>query len=391
VKIVFPDTETTGLDRSTDQIIELAVLRIDWPSWRVDGVYYQRFRPTCTVHPDAATVNGYTPEAWQGSPEIDSAAAKVAFEEFAAFVSGCRWLGSMPQFDWDMIENARRRLKLTDRLPLSNRRLWCVNSLASPLTFAGRVEKGGLDELCSVLGIGDPGEGAGFAAVAGGRTGPHTAMGDALRCVRVLRRLLGGYLAAGVIAAILGEGEAAKGGESVTEEELAEIERRCAEATPGPWQVNRFDNDGGEINWQVQQVPRPSEVIANVTDDEPKRAKHDAAFVAHAREDLPAAIAEIERLNRLVVATANADPSWVERCTTQAAEIERLATALQAERAAWQEASGADSPGHLTAALKARRARLTAELAARVPALFDGPPRTPPSNRTRSARRQRPP
>lgn len=86
--------------------------------------------------------------------------------------------------------------------------------------------------------------------------------------------------------------------------------------------------------------------------------------------------AEIERLNRLVVATANADPSWVERCTTQAAEIERLATALQAERAAWQEASGADSPGHLTAALKARRARLTAELAARVPALFDGPPRT---------------
>jgi len=50
------------------------------------------------------------------------------------------------------------------------------------------------------------------------------------------------------------------------------------------------------------------------------------------------------------------------------AEIERLATALQAERAAWQEASGADSPGHLTAALKARRARLTAELAARAPA-----------------------
>jgi oligoribonuclease (3'-5' exoribonuclease) len=41
VKIVFPDTETTGLDRSTDQIIELAVLRIDWPSWRFGPMVYR--------------------------------------------------------------------------------------------------------------------------------------------------------------------------------------------------------------------------------------------------------------------------------------------------------------------------------------------------------------
>jgi DNA polymerase III epsilon subunit-like protein len=208
------------------------------------------------VHPDAATVNGYTPEAWQGSPEIDSAAAKVAFEEFAAFVSGCRWLGSMPQFDWDMIENARRRLKLTDRLPLSSRRLWCVNSLASPLTFAGRVEKGGLDELCSVLGIGDPGEGAGFAAVAGGRTGPHTAMGDALRCVMVLRRLLSGYLAPSVIAAILGEGEAAKGGEGVTEEELTEIDLDAANLADPTYGAANFARRQGAEERLARRAPR---------------------------------------------------------------------------------------------------------------------------------------
>ena len=167
---------------------------------------------------------------------------------------------------------------------------------------------------------------------------------------------------------------AAAGGD-FTPERIREARERCERATPGPWVHSppgvdephvstKIGSDGERVNWLAS--PRSA----------PSKRWHDAAFIAHAREDLPAALAEIERLNRLVVATANADPSWVERCTTQAAEIERLATALQAERAAWQEASGADSPGHLTAALKARRARLTAELAARVPALFDGPPRT---------------
>ena len=45
------------------------------------------------------------------------------------------------------------------------------------------------------------------------------------------------------------------------------------------------------------------------------------------------------------------------------AEIERLTAALRAERDAWQEASGADSPGELTAAVNAHRARRAHEAA----------------------------
>ena len=232
MKLVFPDTETTGLDRLSDEIIELAALRVDWPSWRVDGVYYRRFEPYGPVPPEAVAINGYTPEAWAGAERVRTA----DMLEFRSFVAGCRWIGSMPQFDFDFIERARMA-RGVDPFALASRRLWCVNSMAAPLTFAGRVEKGGLDELCSVLGIGgtslaprDP-----LRALCGGRYQAHTAMGDALRCVAVARRLLSAYLAHDVIAAIMGEAAAVA---SVTDAELAEIGARTS--GPGP-----LAGDGG--------------------------------------------------------------------------------------------------------------------------------------------------
>ena len=54
------------------------------------------------------------------------------------------------------------------------------------------------------------------------------------------------------------------------------------------------------------------------------------------------------------------------------AEIERLGGALQAERAAWCEASGAESPTHLAAALATKGA--TDRLAERVETIAAAPP-----------------
>jgi hypothetical protein len=64
-----------------------------------------------------------------------------------------------------------------------------------------------------------------------------------------------------------------------------------------PHVSTKIGSDGDRVDWLAS--PRSA----------PSKRWHDAAFIAHAREDLPAALAEIERLNRLVVATANADPS----------------------------------------------------------------------------------
>ena len=73
----------------------------------------------------------------------------------------------------------------------------------------------------------------------------------------------------------------------ITSADLDEVERLDKAATPGPWIVNRFDCEGGAINWQVQQLMDPAEVIANVTDDEPRRARHDARLICLARSLLP--------------------------------------------------------------------------------------------------------
>ena len=75
--------------------------------------------------------------------------------------------------------------------------------------------------------------------------------------------------------------------------------RELAEkATPGPWKINRYDNEGGEINWQVQQDRPPAEVLCNISDECGRHmsARHDAAFIAASREAVPRLCEIVERL-----------------------------------------------------------------------------------------------
>jgi len=73
----------------------------------------------------------------------------------------------------------------------------------------------------------------------------------------------------------------------ITTAELAEMKAREAAATRGPW------NDRGEhgvtqtkhITRDLWQIPRTVE---------------DVAFIAHAREDVPRLIAQVERLQALL-------------------------------------------------------------------------------------------
>jgi hypothetical protein len=72
----------------------------------------------------------------------------------------------------------------------------------------------------------------------------------------------------------------------MTEQELQEIEQRAAAATPGPWRKG-IGNSSREV---CSQWPAPCHLIVEGYNSD------DLKFCAHAREDIPALVAEVRRL-----------------------------------------------------------------------------------------------
>src|SRR3990167_4814784 len=78
---------------------------------------------------------------------------------------------------------------------------------------------------------------------------------------------------------------------------LASIRERCAKATPGPW----IADEDGAITADTQAVARvyQSADLPCVEEDDPAfvaELEANTAFIAHAREDIPALLTEVERL-----------------------------------------------------------------------------------------------
>ena len=80
----------------------------------------------------------------------------------------------------------------------------------------------------------------------------------------------------------------------MTEQELAEIEARANAAKEGPWQIQR-DSTGAPC--EVIHLSG-SGIYAFVTSI--PKTQGDIEFVAHAREDVPALIAEVRRLRNVM-------------------------------------------------------------------------------------------
>lgn len=86
---------------------------------------------------------------------------------------------------------------------------------------------------------------------------------------------------------------------SEIEKVLSEIEVRLKKSTPGPWEVQRFDNEGGYISYQVEafqdydEDSGPVAWCSGITNL--KYAKPNAQLIAHTPEDLRRLIAALRK------------------------------------------------------------------------------------------------
>jgi hypothetical protein len=98
----------------------------------------------------------------------------------------------------------------------------------------------------------------------------------------------------------------------MTPEELQAIRDRVAKASPGPWTTEQGEYSGR--NWPLGLSGQyGNDVTVFLTTDHVHAsemygdAATDGDFIAHARTDIPALLAEIDRLNALVAAA----PRWI--------------------------------------------------------------------------------
>lgn len=80
----------------------------------------------------------------------------------------------------------------------------------------------------------------------------------------------------------------------LTEDELSAIERRCELATRGPWRSFVESRDQMSVSDFIQTAGEDIYLSGATTEDQD--------FVAAARQDVPALIAEVRRLRRLLPA-----------------------------------------------------------------------------------------
>lgn len=76
--------------------------------------------------------------------------------------------------------------------------------------------------------------------------------------------------------------------EPMTEEQLAAIKARAEAATPGPWGIEHVE----------RRIWAGSERVCFLFGQDRRQNENNGVFIAHAREDVPALLEEVERLRK---------------------------------------------------------------------------------------------
>jgi DNA polymerase III subunit epsilon len=137
---IIIDTETTGIERKVDRIVEIGCVEIN--NWLPTGKTFHKYvNPTHPVHREAFAVHGLSNEFLKTKPTF-----KRVVNQFLAFIGEARLVAHNAPFDLGMINDELERL---DMPPLQNE---IVDTLELAKTKRPRGRHT-LDGLCSAFNI----------------------------------------------------------------------------------------------------------------------------------------------------------------------------------------------------------------------------------------------
>ena len=170
--IAFVDVETTGLDPTKSDPIEIAVVTVDAKTLEKISTFECKMMPRSwrVFEPEALAINGYSESEW-----IKCGAGQVwiGIESAVKVIGRSTFAGHNPWFDASFINEH------IDFKPHGHHMLDTC-SMALPLLIAGRIESLSLDSLCAYFGIERP--------------KIHRALPDALAELQVCRNLTQLYM-----------------------------------------------------------------------------------------------------------------------------------------------------------------------------------------------------
>ncbi len=267
--IAFVDLETTGLEPSRHEILEVGVVRVDACSLEVLAECETLVAPERLddAQLEALAICGFSKAAWTNAAPLREALLAVA-----PLLEGALVAGHNVGFDWAFLEAGFRRAGLA--LPRVDYHRLDTASLGWPLFASGEVSSLSLDGLAGLFGLERP--------------RPHRALADARCALEVARRLAERMRFGGRVTALAADER------QICEALLARLEQGRGQY--GPWRVD----DGRDY---------PSETYAEVLDGlhyiaaELVRQRRRAAdrrrrvYVCHPFRDDPAG--NIERVRRI--------------------------------------------------------------------------------------------
>ncbi|WP_140423012.1 hypothetical protein [Lysinibacillus boronitolerans] len=116
----------------------------------------------------------------------------------------------------------------------------------------------------------------------------------------------------------------------MNQEQLNAIKERVAKATLGPWKVVKSEETGVQIGttWESGQLKNCVPVVTTAHGVEFVTIyinDNNSNFIAHAREDVPALVAEVERLHQALAKIMEVEAPIAEVWETRSYKIARQA------------------------------------------------------------------